>query len=103
MKMMVTDCYTETQQLTFMQGIAELDSACDTMHNKAFMQCDVVQRKELLISLEKEAKTLNGVRRVINKTVSLLQNVNQKNDPSDYQVLPNHYYTMMKQLTLLGF
>src|SRR6185436_12252750 len=59
MKVIVTDCYTERQQTLFMQGIADLDTACDTMHDKSFMECDAAERKELLLSLEKEAKDFN--------------------------------------------
>jgi len=103
MKLIVTDCYTEMQQSTFMQGIADLDSYCKRMHGKSFMQCDTIQREVFLISLEKEAKTHNGVRRVINKAVDLFEDLTQERDPSESQGLPIHYYTMMKQLTLLGF
>lgn len=104
MKVMVTDCYTEVQQATFMHGMVELDSSCHEMHGKSFMQCDTTQQKELLISLEKEAKSVNRVNRVVNKASELLENITQaKDDPTEFHGTPIHYYTMMKQLTLLGF
>src|SRR6478752_5852346 len=65
MKLVVTDCYTETQQSAFMQGIAEFKSSCEKMHGQSFMQCDTIQRKDFLITLEREAKTLNSRNRVI--------------------------------------
>lgn len=104
MKLIVTDCYTETQQATFMQGISDLDLSCKKMHGKSFMKCKEAERKTFLISLEKEAKALNGVKRIINKATELLENITQrKDDPSEFEGMPRHYYTMMKQLTLLGF
>jgi len=102
MKMMVTDCYTEAEQLAFMEGIGELDSACNSMHGKSFMQCNTNQRKDLLISLEEEARSTNKMRRVINKAADLLKG-DEKRNPMESHGLPRHYYTMMKQLTLLGF
>ena len=52
------------------------------MHGHGFMKAEPAQRKELLTSLDKEAKEY-----IKNK---------KKEDP-------NHYFAMMKQLTLLGF
>lgn len=104
MKVMVNDCYTEVQQSTFMQGIIELESSCEKMHGKSFINCDAMERKDLLISLEKEAKAANSVKRIVNKTTELLENITQSHDdPSEFQGMPIHYYTMIKQLTLLGF
>jgi hypothetical protein len=104
MKVMVIDCYTESQQKAFMQGIVDLDSSCEKMHGKPFMNCDVQQRKDFLISLEEEAKAFDRVKRIINKTTELIEGVNQgKDKPLELRESPSHYYTMMKQLTLLGF
>lgn len=103
MRLIVTDCYTETQQATFIQGIADLESACENMHGKSFMQCNGSQRKELLVGLEKEAKKYNSVSKIINKAVDLIDEIGQPQGPSYNEGSPIHYYTMMKQLTLLGF
>jgi len=104
MKLIVTDCYTESQQSAFMQGILDLESSCEKMHGKAFILCDPVQRKDLLIGLEREAKSQNSINRIINKVAERVENISQKrDDPSEFSGLPIHYYTMMKQLTLLGF
>ncbi|GHN02607.1 hypothetical protein WSM22_40960 [Cytophagales bacterium WSM2-2] len=103
MKLMVTDCYLETEQAAFMQGIIDLELSCKKMHGKSFMHCNVREREDFLLTLEKEAKSLNSVRRVFNKTVNVIESIVQKDDPSEFHGLPVHYYTMMKQLTLLGF
>lgn len=90
MKTFVTDCYTEQEQAAFTKGIIQLEEASEKMHKKSFMDCDAKQRKDLLISLEKEAKAFNG-------------KVKAANEGKKENKLPLHYYTMMKQLTLFGF
>lgn len=91
MKTIVTDCYTQNEQTAFTKGIVQLDDACNKMHGKGFMECDAKQRHDLLVSLEKEAKTFD-------------ETVNKENEgKKDEDKKPPHYYTMMKQLTLFGF
>lgn len=91
MKVFVTDCYTKADQAAFTNGIVQLDEACKKMHGKSFMECDATQRHDFLVSLEKEAKSFN-------------ETVNKENEgKKDEEKKPVHYYTMMKQLTLLGF
>lgn len=91
MKTFVTDCYPAEHQTAFTKGIVQLDEACKKMHSKSFMDCDAQQRKDLLISLEKEAKTFN-------------EPLNKENEgKKDEEKKPLHYYTMIKQLTLFGF
>lgn len=107
MKVMVTDCYTEKQQAAFMKGIEEFDEACKKMYSKSFMECSAEQRHDLLISLEKEAKAFNDKR---NETDKPLREEHEKKnstlawkDQTEFEGSPSHYYTMMKQLTLMGF
>lgn len=90
MKTFVTDCYTTDEQAVFTKGILQLEEASDKMHKKSFIVCDAAQRKDLLLSLEKEAKTFN-------------EKVKAANEGKKENKLPLHYYTMMKQLTLFGF
>lgn len=107
MKVMVTDCYTQKQQDAFVSGIGELDEACKKMNSKSFMDCTAEQRKALLVSLEKEAKEFNQKRDEADKP--LREEHKKKNealawkDQTEFEGSPSHYYTMMKQLTLLGF
>lgn len=82
MTIMVNDCYEEADQRIFHEGMKKLDVACNKMHGHNFMKAEAVHRKELLTSLDKEAKDY-----MKNK---------KKEDP-------NHYFSMMKQLTLLGY
>jgi hypothetical protein len=107
MKVMVADCYTEKQQAAFMKGIATLDEACTKVNGKSFAECTADQRHNFLVGLEKEAKAFNSKRDEEDKP---LKEANAKanstmawKDHIEFEGAPSHYYTMMKQLTLLGF
>ena len=82
MTVMVNDCYDEADQKIFHEGIKKLDDACKKTNNTSFLKASPEQRTSLLVTLDKEAKEY--------------QKAKKKEDP-------NHYFTMMKQLTLLGF
>jgi hypothetical protein len=82
MALMVKDCYTVDDQQIFMSGLGKLDNACKLKYDKEFLGCSPVQRTERLNALDKE-------QRLYNKTKLKDQ--------------PNHYFRMMKELTLLGY
>src|SRR5690606_18279929 len=81
MTVIVRDCYEVADQEVFLEGMDKLDTACKKMHNLPFVKATPEQRLALLTSIDQEAK----------------EYMSQK------QELPNHYYTMFKQLTLLGY
>ncbi|MBL7740189.1 MAG: gluconate 2-dehydrogenase subunit 3 family protein [Chitinophagaceae bacterium] len=101
MKVFVTDCYPQESQDAFVKGINELDEACKKMHSKSFMDCTPEQRRDLLISLEKEAKEYNKAQE--EKDKPRWEELKKQDKEYDFVASPKHYYTMMKQLTLLGF
>jgi len=82
MQVMVTDCYEEKNQKIFIEGMKKLNEACNKQHGKDFLSANADQRKALLTAIDKEAKDY--------------QSSKQKDDPP-------HYFTLMKQLTLLGY
>lgn len=95
MTVIVNDCYEAKDQQTFREGIVKLNEACEKVHGLAFMKATPEQRTALLTSLDKEAKEYQakkGEQEAIERT---------KN--KDFKGLPNHYFTMMKQLTLFGY
>lgn len=82
MNTMVMDCYEEKDQKVFLDGMAKLNEACNKATGSDFMKASAEKRKEFLITIDKEAKEY------------------QKNKkPED----PAHYFSLMKQLTLLGY
>ena len=82
MTVMVKDCYEENDQKTFREGMDKINSAAEKKFDKEFMQITPQQRHELLVALDNEQKDYNK---------------NKKKDN------PNHYFRLMKELTLLGY
>lgn len=100
MQVMVNDCYEEGDQKAFKEGMDKLNDAAKKKFNKTFMEATPEQRKDLLIQIDKEAKDYQKSISAYNKAEDDKYNkdlkyVRQKKSP--------HYFTMMKQLTLLGF
>lgn len=79
---MVKDCYTEEDQKAFMEGLITLDEKADKDFGSRFQDLSPEDRTAFLNALDLEAKEYNS---------------NRKQDS------PKHYFTMIKELTLLGF
>jgi hypothetical protein len=82
MVVMVKDCYVEEDQKTFRQGMNKIDDAAEKKFDKSFMNLTPQQRHELLVEIDNEQKDYSDKR---------------KDDQ------PNHYFRLMKELTLLGY
>lgn len=91
MTIMVNDCYTRRDQEIFYSGIKELNEAAKKMSGDNFMEMNPAQRIYLLEPIDNTAKERQKERA-----------------ESEGMAVPGakietHYFTMMKQLTLLGF
>lgn len=82
MNVMVTDCYEAKDQKIFTEGLAQIEESSKHLYSKGFMEISAEQRTSLLNQVNKELKAYNDT----------------KKDTD-----PNHYFGMMKQLTLLGY
>lgn len=82
MSVWVRDCYEEKDQKIFREGMDKLNDASKKKSGKSFVESTPTERHELLVALDAEQKDY------------------QKNKKKDD---PNHYFRMMKELTLLGF
>ena len=82
MSTMVADCYKEADQKIFVDGIAKIDEASKKANGKGFMEASAQQRNSLISDINKQLKAYND---------------------SKKEGDPNHYFGMMKQLTLLGY
>ncbi|MFM1794049.1 MAG: hypothetical protein RL642_434 [Bacteroidota bacterium] len=82
MQVMVTDCYEEKDQQIFSEGLAKVEEASKAKFSKSFMEIKPEERTSLFNEINKELKAYND---------------NKKEGD------PNHYFAMMKQLTLLGY
>lgn len=105
MTVMVNDCYTSSEQQVFHKGMSELDKACRKMHDTGFMDATPLQRHDLLLVLDKEARQQQEKKSLFDNEQKKIEaqetakgNINFKKETMD-----PHYFTMMKQLTLLGF
>lgn len=82
MAVMVQDCYTKEDQDVFMKGISQIDEASQDKFSKKFMKLTPEQRTELITAIDAEAKQYQAEKK---------------------SGEPNHYFRMMKELTLFGY
>jgi hypothetical protein len=99
MKVYVTDCYTAKQQAAFNNGLTAINDAAKKLVNKSFMDATPEERTKLLLSLEEEAKAFNKKRDEDDKPVR----EKAKAEGKEFEGTPSHYYTMIKQMTMMGF
>ena len=100
MAVMVRDCYTPQDQKIFLEGFTKLDDASQKKFSNKFLALNTQQRTDLLIALDKEQKDY---------TTKLYKDIEadmlkHKGD-AKYQApeMQNHYFKMIKELTLLGY
>ncbi|MBX0289278.1 gluconate 2-dehydrogenase subunit 3 family protein [Hymenobacter sp. HSC-4F20] len=82
MAVMVKDCYKPADQQIFLKGLTQLEQASQKKNGKGFLELDPAQRTALLTALDAEQKQYSQT-----KTLEA----------------PNHYFRMIKELTLLGY
>lgn len=105
MSVMVTDCYDEKDQKIFQEGMKKLDESCSKMHGHNFMKASPEHRKELLTSIDKEAKEYQNKRREFNSQQDEKEKVEKEKGNTGFkkESMPPHYFTLMKQLTIAGY
>lgn len=99
MNVYVTDCYRPEVQKAFTEGLISLDKTCKKQFDKTFVDSTPEQRTAVLTSLEAEAKEYNNRKNEKEKTARDAAKAAMK----EFYGEPPHYYTLMKQLTLLGY
>lgn len=82
MTVMVKDCYDENDQQIFREGMDKIDKAADKKFDKGFMELSAQQKHQLLVEIDNEQKKAS-------------QDKNRDDK--------NHYFRLMKELTLLGY
>ncbi len=99
MNVYVSDCYRVDQQKAFTTGISALQAVCEKQFGKNFMKIDADERMKLLTGLEAEAKIFNQQLREKEQSA---RDAASKEMKEFFGAAP-HYYTLMKQLSLLGY
>ncbi len=79
---MIRDCYEEKDQKAFLEGFNDVDDRAKKEFNKGFMELSAEEKLQFVNKYDKEAKEYQG----------------KKKDEDS-----NHFFTMLKQLTLTGF
>lgn len=82
MRVIVTDCYEENDQKIFMEGVAKINEKSEQDFGKNFLD----------LSAEDKLALLNG----INEEMNTYNETKKEGDP-------NHYFSLIKQLTLWGY
>ncbi len=111
MNVMVRDCYTPEDQKIFKAGITAIEKRSKEKYNDGFVQITPEQRKELLTTLDKEAieytetAAYKSSEEILHKEEAVKDSVARTKGNFGYSKKgsPRHYFTMMKELTLLGF
>jgi len=102
---MIRDCYEADDQQTLRDGVPAIDKASEKMHGKKFLECTPQQREQLLISLDKEAKEYQQGKSKFDADQNELANKAKLDNNASFrkEKMPPHYFTMMKQLVMIGF
>lgn len=79
---MIRDCYTKEDQDSFMEGFYAVDEKADKEFSKPFAELTPEERLQFVHKLDVESKKYQATKK--------------EGDP-------NHFFTMLKQLTLTGF
>lgn len=105
MTVMVNDCYEESDQKVFHDGMDKLNDAAYKKFGNKFMKLSPQQRHDLLVELDNEAKEYQKKVKDFNdkEDAKLLKENQQGNLKYVREHMSPHYFTMMKQLTLLGY
>ncbi|MGI4865395.1 MAG: gluconate 2-dehydrogenase subunit 3 family protein [Janthinobacterium lividum] len=82
MAVMVRDCYDPADQKIFLEGFDKLEAASQKQNGKGFLESTPEQRTALLKAVDTEQTQYSKTKKVEE---------------------PNHYFRMIKELTLLGF
>ena len=101
MAVMVRDCYTPEDQETFISGLKKINELSETQFKKSFMEATPAQRTQLLTQLDKEQKDFKSEKDSNKKDI--VEKKTQETKVAEMQKPEHHYFSLMKQLTLLGF
>ena len=91
MTVIVNDCYEPDDQKIFHDGIKQLNDDFNKKYGTTFVKGSSQQRHDFLVDLDKEAKDNQKKR------------ADSMNDKDEKSKMPNHYFSLMKQLTLWGY
>ena len=81
-----TDCYSNNELQLLKEGITDLNKKSSEMNREFFVYATAAQKQKVLEEADAEAKKYN-----------------EEKEHSKKKVMAPHYFTLMKQMILLGF
>lgn len=105
MKVYVTDCYDSADQKTFFEGINKIKNLSKSKYGNEFLKLTISQKHDLLNALEKEAQEhAKHKNKLTAGTGDAIQTGKaQEDNKSKMKGEANHYFSMIKDLTLFGY
>jgi hypothetical protein len=112
-QLMIHDCYPKKDQEMFLTGLDKFQKDCQAATQKSFLDLKQDEREKFLLSIEKDLFPKKEVAAakisddhtlgtaVKKDTRVAIDAVNKV--PEAPKEEPNHYYRVLKELTLLGF
>lgn len=96
---MIRDCYDPQDQKAFLEGLDGVDDKAKKEFGKKFQELSKDEQLQFVNMLDKEAKEFQKQRS------EKQQKLNEEAEKNTREVeqLPNHFFHMLKQLTLTGF
>lgn len=89
---MIRDCYDPVDQNAFVDGLSKIDERAKKEFGKNFQELSKEEQLQFVNNFDKEAKKYQSER-----------NEKQSAAGDKAEPLPNHFFHMLKQLTLTGF
>jgi hypothetical protein len=105
MQVMVRDCYSPAEQKVFLSGLDKLNEFSKKNASKEFLKCSSSERHDLLVKLDMEVKEYKKQNDLLKQQELEKEKASQAGGKPNYikKEIPNHYFAMIKQLTLLGY
>lgn len=99
---MIRDCYDPQDQKAFLEGLDGVDDRAKKEFGKKFQELSKEEQLQYVNMLDKEAKEFQKERGEKQRKLNEDAEKSGKN-ASEVEQLPNHFFHMLKQLTLTGF
>lgn len=105
MTVYVNDCYEEKDQRVFHEGMDKLNESSRKKFDKSFMNITPQQRHELIVEIDNEAREYQIKKGEFDKKQTEEEERAKAQNVKDFkkQEMPVHYFTLIKQLALLGY
>jgi glucoside 3-dehydrogenase (cytochrome c) hitch-hiker subunit len=88
--LILTDWYAPQETHRFLEGLAKVDARCHQLFTKDFVACTESQQAQILTALDADILAQRALKK-------------PGNDDHAQQETPQHFFYMMKQLTVVGY